>query len=423
MFEKTFHFCAVGLAHVSLDGEFIRVNKKLCEFLGYPKEILTQMTFQELTVPDYLDEDLTYLNRLLKGEIQDYTFEKQYIRSDGKIVWGKLMVSLVRDKRGNPECFISVVEDIDEKKRLETELFQVEALFSKIVSAFSDRTFIWVASSDLCTLKYVNNGFSTIFGCNEYELYCNPTAFINHVHEEDKARVHAVFNERPLQNWDIEYRIVDANGSIKHLHDRGSLIYDASERQTLILGTADDVTKEKEQQNALVKAVAKLERLSKTDALTGLDNRREIFHQLSNEISRMERGQKSSTLVYVDLNDFKVINDKYGHKIGDKALLHFSQTTQCLLRESDRFGRIGGDEFVILLYGTNVVETEAFFERFTQSKFTLKLENSEDLPISFSLGWVEWNDKIKSVQEWLDLADEAMYHKKHRPDQYSCNTK
>ena len=126
----------------------------------------------------------------------------------------------------------------------------------------------------------------------------------------------------------------------------------------------------------------------------------------------MERGQKSSTLVYVDLNDFKVINDKYGHKIGDKALVHFSQTTQHLLRESDRFGRIGGDEFVILLYGTNEVETEAFFERFTQSKFTLKLDNSEDLPISFSLGWVEWNDKIKSVQEWLDLADEAMYHKK-----------
>ena len=370
------------------------------------------MTFQELTVPDYLNEDLTYLNRLLKGDIQDYTLEKQYVRSDGKLVWGKLMVSLVRDKRGNPECFISVVEDIDEKKRLETELFQAEALFSKIVSAFSDRTFIWVASSDLSKLKYVNNGFSTIFGCNEYELYCNPKAFIDHVHEEDKARVNAVFNERPLQNWDIEYRILDAQGNIKHLHDRGSLIYDASKRQTLILGTADDVTKDKAQQNALMKAVAKLERLSKTDALTGLDNRREIFHQLSNEISRMERGQKSSTLVYVDLNDFKVINDKYGHKIGDKALVHFSQTTQFLLRESDRFGRIGGDEFVILLFGTDEVETEAFFERFTQSEFSLKLESGECLPISFSLGWVEWNDKIKTVQEWLDLADEAMYHKK-----------
>ncbi len=71
-----------------------------------------------------------------------------------------------------------------------------------------------------------------------------------------------------------------------------------------------------------------------------------------------------------------------------------------------------------MLYGTNEVETEAFFERFTQSKFTLKLDNSEDLPISFSLGWVEWNDKIKSVQEWLDLADEAMYHKKHRSENY-----
>ena len=413
MFEKTFHYCAVGLAHVGIDGTFIRVNKKLCEFLDYSDQELTKLTFQDLTAPDHLDEDLDQLERLLEGQIDNYLIEKRYIRRDGKRVWAKLTVSLVRDDSNNPDYFISVVEDIDEKKRIQSELFQVDALFSKIVSAFSERTFIWVATPDFSKLKYANDGYANIFGRSEYELYCNPMSFLDHVHEDDRARVAKVFSRRPLENWDIQYRIYDSKGAVKYLHDRGNLIFDDRETQTLILGTADDITREKNQQQALMSAVTKLEYLSQTDSLTGLANRREILSQLSDEIARMERGQKASTLVYVDLNKFKEINDKYGHKVGDNALVEFSQQMKVLLRDSDRFGRIGGDEFVILLYGTDDKETEIFFERIAQHDFTLNVNNTSVVPITFSVGWVTWSAEISTVEEWLDKADEVMYEKKH----------
>jgi len=413
MFEKTFHYCAVGLAHVGIDGTFIRVNKKLCDFLDYSDQELTKLTFQDLTAPDHLDEDLDQLERLLEGQIDNYLIEKRYIRRDGKRVWAKLTVSLVRDDSNNPDYFISVVEDIDEKKRIQSELFQVDALFSKIVSAFSERTFIWVATPDFSKLKYANDGYANIFGRSEYELYCNPMSFLDHVHEEDRARVAKVFSRRPLENWDIQYRIYDSKGEVKYLHDRGNLIFDDRETQTLILGTADDITREKNQQQALMSAVTKLEHLSQTDSLTGLANRREILSQLSDEIARMERGQKASTLVYVDLNKFKEINDKYGHKVGDNALVEFSQQMKVLLRDSDRFGRIGGDEFVILLYGTDDKETEIFFERIAQHNFTLNVNNTSVVPITFSVGWVTWSAEISTVEEWLDKADEVMYEKKH----------
>ena len=413
MFEKTFHYCAVGLAHIGIDGTFIRVNKKLCEFLDYSDQELTKLTFQDLTAPDHLDEDLDQLERLLEGQIDNYSIEKRYIRRDGKRVWAKLTVSLVRDDSNNPDYFISVVEDIDEKKRIQSELFQVDALFSKIVSAFSERTFIWVATPDFSKLKYANDGYANIFGRSEYELYCNPMSFLDHVHEDDRARVAKVFSRRPLENWDIQYRIYDSKGEVKYLHDRGNLIFDDRETQTLILGTADDITREKNQQQALMSAVAKLEYLSQTDSLTGLANRREILSQLSDEIARMERGQKASTLVYVDLNKFKEINDKYGHKVGDNALVEFSQQMKVLLRDSDRFGRIGGDEFVILLYGTDDKETEIFFERIAQHDFTLNVNNTSVVPITFSVGWVTWSAEISTVEEWLDKADEVMYEKKH----------
>ena len=413
MFEKTFHYCAVGLAHVGIDGTFIRVNKKLCDFLDYSDQELTKLTFQDLTAPDHLDEDLDQLERLLEGQIDNYSIEKRYIRRDGKRVWAKLTVSLVRDDSNNPDYFISVVEDIDEKKRIQSELFQVDALFSKIVSAFSERTFIWVATPDFSKLKYANDGYANIFGRSEYELYCNPMSFLDHVHEDDRTRVAKVFSRRPLENWDIQYRIYDSKGEVKYLHDRGNLIFDDRETQTLILGTADDITREKNQQQALMSAVTKLEHLSQTDSLTGLANRREILSQLSDEIARMERGQKASTLVYVDLNKFKEINDKYGHKVGDNALVEFSQQMKVLLRDSDRFGRIGGDEFVILLYGTDDKETEIFFERIAQHDFTLNVNNTSVVPITFSVGWVTWSAEISTVEEWLDKADEVMYEKKH----------
>jgi diguanylate cyclase (GGDEF)-like protein len=128
----------------------------------------------------------------------------------------------------------------------------------------------------------------------------------------------------------------------------------------------------------------------------------------------MGRGQTASTLVYVDLDKFKEINDKYGHKIGDKALVEFSRIMGSLLRDSDRFGRIGGDEFVILLYGTNEDETAVFFDRIKNSKFEIEIDGNEVVPISFSVGWVQWNEGIDSVQEWLDRADEVMYEKKQR---------
>ena len=413
MFERTFHYCAVGLAHVGIDGTFIRVNQKLCDFLDYSDQELTKLTFQDLTAPDHLDEDLDQLERLLEGQIDNYSIEKRYIRRDGKRVWAKLTVSLVRDDSNNPDYFISVVEDIDEKKRIQSELFQVDALFSKIVSAFSERTFIWVATPDFSKLKYANDGYANIFGRSEYELYCNPMSFLDHVHEDDRARVAKVFSRRPLENWDIQYRIYDSKGEVKYLHDRGNLIFDDRETQTLILGTADDITREKNQQQALMSAVTKLEYLSQTDSLTGLANRREILSQLSDEIARMERGQKASTLVYVDLNKFKEINDKYGHKVGDNALVEFSQQMKVLLRDSDRFGRIGGDEFVILLYGADDKETEIFFERIAQHDFTLNVNNTSVVPITFSVGWVTWSAETSTVEEWLDKADEVMYEKKH----------
>src|ERR671910_424127 len=120
-FRATFEHAAIGAAQVGIDGRWLRVNRRLCEIVGYEREELLQRTFQDITHPDDLEGDLAHMRLLLEGELQTYTMEKRYLRKGGPEVWVNLTVSLVRDASGEPAYFIAVVEDISERKKTEQE--------------------------------------------------------------------------------------------------------------------------------------------------------------------------------------------------------------------------------------------------------------------------------------------------------------
>jgi two-component system cell cycle sensor histidine kinase/response regulator CckA len=121
MFRATFEQAAVGIAHVGTDGRWLRVNRRLCEMVGYTREELLARTFQEITHPADLEADLENVRRMLAGEIQAYSMEKRYIRKDGTADWIALTVSLARDHEGRPKYFISVIEDIEPRRRAEEQ--------------------------------------------------------------------------------------------------------------------------------------------------------------------------------------------------------------------------------------------------------------------------------------------------------------
>lgn len=117
----TFEQAAVGIAHVAPDGRWLRVNDRLCAIVGYSREELLRRTFQDITHPDDLNVDLDFVKQVLAGEIKNYSLEKRYLRKEGSIVWIRLTVSLVRTAAGEPRHFISIVEDISERRRMEHE--------------------------------------------------------------------------------------------------------------------------------------------------------------------------------------------------------------------------------------------------------------------------------------------------------------
>jgi diguanylate cyclase (GGDEF)-like protein/PAS domain S-box-containing protein len=139
-FEAAFHAAPHGVAIVGLGGTFLHVNQKLAEILGYSVEELWHLTFQELTHPDDLDADLAQVDGLLAGEIDTYEMEKRYYTRDGHLIWVLLAVAIVREEDGSPRHFISQIQDISNRKRLEAHTFEL-ANRDPITSLYNRRRF------------------------------------------------------------------------------------------------------------------------------------------------------------------------------------------------------------------------------------------------------------------------------------------
>ena len=121
-FRRAFEDAATGEALVAPDGTFIRVNRSLCEIVGYEEAELVNKTVREITHPEDLNLDLSYIRQMLTGEIRTYQMEKRYFHRLGYVVWVLLSVSMVRDIDGEPMYFIAQMQDVSQRKRAETRL-------------------------------------------------------------------------------------------------------------------------------------------------------------------------------------------------------------------------------------------------------------------------------------------------------------
>ncbi len=190
-FRGTFAQAAVGIAHVAPDGRFLRINDRFCQLVGYAREEMLRRTFQLITHPADLDADLAAVRRLSDGEIATYAIEKRYIAKDGSTVWVDLFVSLVRDAEGRPDYFISVAQDISQRKRAEEALRQSER-------QLKDQT-TWLQS----ILNSLGEAVA-VADENGKPLYFNPVA--ERLHGRGLADV------RP-ENWSREYGVCFPDGS------------------------------------------------------------------------------------------------------------------------------------------------------------------------------------------------------------------
>lgn len=278
-FRTAFDYAAIGMALVSPAGNWLRVNRSLCEILGFREEEFLRSNFQEITHREDLGNDLAHIYRMLSGEILTCQLAKRYIHKHGHEVWALTSASLVRDAQGDPLHFIFQIEDVTERKRAETAI------------------------------------------------------------------------------------------------------------QTLSL----------------------------VDELTGLYNRRGFLTFAKQHLNSFQRTNKSLMIVYADLDGLKQINDSFGHKEGDRALVKTSEILKETFRSSDILARLGGDEFTVLAAVDPDGGIESLVSRLNEKFKDYNKQNPGNYYLSISVGFALLNPEgQQSIEDCMAHADKAMYDNKRK---------
>jgi diguanylate cyclase (GGDEF)-like protein/PAS domain S-box-containing protein len=275
IYRATFENAAVGMAHVSTEGRYLRVNEEFARLLGYSAEELSQLRFHDVTHPEDLEESKAGFSTLLAGKQNMFFTEKRWLRKDGKTVWMNISVGTVQDAEGNIERFVVVAQDISHARELSEKL----------------------------------------------------------MHE------------------------------VRH------------------------------------------------DALTGLINRREFDRQLAEVLREVNQRDTVGAFLYIDLDQFKLVNDTAGHIAGDMLLQQLAPLLQRQVRSSDLVGRLGGDEFGVLLRNCSeeAMRDVAAGVLNVIQEFVFTWEE-QNFRLSASIGGVQIEaEKFSSTSEILRIADTVCY--------------
>jgi diguanylate cyclase (GGDEF)-like protein/PAS domain S-box-containing protein len=544
-FRGTFEQAAVGMAMVGLDGRWLSVNPKLCATLGDTAEELQRRTFQDITHPDDLATDLDSVSRVLSGEQSTYSMEKRYLHKDGTYAWARLTVSLMRDIDGTPSHFISVVEDIHERRMAQGALADSELRYRLLMHNL--HAGILICSPDVRIL-YSNPEASRMLGMGADAMVGQPVARLGStftdesgaplsaendlvrrilfsgramsdlvigIHHPEKAEpiwvlVHAypefdtsrrlsqvvvlfidITDRRRLEaeiRADRQLKatalnamtshvavidkrgvILETNASWQNFARRNGYVGDVSfvglnyldilsrtdgdgavtahmacegilsvmlgrsplfqmdyachapnEQQWFALKvTAMDpecqrILVSHENVTLIKQAEEAIRTLANTDALTALSNRRHFLETAEEEFARAQRYDTPLAVLMADLDFFKSINDRYGHAGGDEVLKNFAAVLSGLLRDSDSAGRIGGEEFAVLLPHTTLEGARAFAERLMECIAAAPPEiDGAPAPYTLSIGVSELAPCHTDFAALLRNADHALYRAKH----------
>ncbi len=161
-FRNAFDYAAIGMALVSPQGAWLRVNRSLCELVGYSEEELLRSNFQTITHADDVGNDLANLYRLIQGETPTCQVEKRYVHKLGQVVWAMNSVSLVHDSEDKPAHFIFQIQDISERKRAESAL-QSLSLVDELTGLYNRRGFLAVTEQYLESFQRSDNGLVVLY--------------------------------------------------------------------------------------------------------------------------------------------------------------------------------------------------------------------------------------------------------------------
>jgi PAS domain S-box-containing protein len=243
--HNTFEQVGIGMALISLDGRWLRVNRVLSEMLGSPPDDLIGYPAESRTHPDDAPADREAIRILLAGECRTYTMEKRYLSPAGDVVWGLVNVSLVSNAEGQPSHFIATIQDITERKQSETSLREREERYRLAAQASKAVIREWELATDRLTW---DEGTGPLLDYQRTDLGDTADWWYDRIHPTERERIVESIDAAMSQgeaNWAEEYRFRRADGSYALIQDRASILRDQSERPTRLVAAMAEVTQDR----------------------------------------------------------------------------------------------------------------------------------------------------------------------------------
>ena len=382
--------------------EYLYVNKGACDALGYTKDEMLVKTIRDIN--PYLK--IKTIDKLKKQLLQDEHILHRTVhqRKDSSHYHVQSYIHTIEYK--GQSAYVIFDTDITQMIKLESEYKKQANILKNIHDS--------VISTDIFgNITSWNKGSQTLFGYKEDEIIGKYFGFIYDDNSNNYGldQLLSIFYED--ENISTEAVLIKKDASKIACILSLNILRDEKGIESGYIGYIHDITEQKETQKLLEKKSQQLRHQAYHDTLTGLANRLLFKDRLEQTILHSKRNNRKFALLFIDLDQFKKINDSLGHDVGDRVLIEFAQRLIKSLREEDSLARLGGDEFTVIL--KDVQNTKRIVNVATKIIDVMKESItvlSNDLHISCSIGISIYPDDATSQEHLIKYADAAMYKAK-----------
>ncbi|MDD0838378.1 EAL domain-containing protein [Curvibacter sp. HBC61] len=395
-----------GVSRLDRDLRFLFVNDAHARWFGHPADAMLGQPLSSIVSAERLQRMMPFVQRALDGEV--VVFENRIVLPSGAVHWRHTTLAPERLADGQVCGFVAFAMDTTERKNMELALAQNQSRLRTLVNALPDMVFLKDADG---VYQYCNPVFerfagrpeADIVGRTDVELFSEDAAHAYRAHDLETLRL--------KESVTYEEDMVFADGHRGRFETIKTPIQGEDGRLTGVLGVARDITDRK-------RAEREIERLAFFDALTDLPNRRLLVDRLRQACLASARSGQHGALLFLDLDNFKDLNDTMGHAIGDQLLVQVGRRLVGSVRQVDTVSRFGGDEFVLMLEELSPHWTEATEQA---ERVAEKLLVSMNQPFELrglqhystpSIGITLFSGDDTPIDELLKRADLAMYQAK-----------
>ncbi len=357
---------------------------------------------------EYVGEDFysskIYLNNseLLYMIIKkmDFSIEKWFIKNYQELVFATIILIIL----SVPLSYIFARIPVKQKLEDDRHKYDQEVLLS--LFDLSDAVLFKWKNDETWSVKSVSKSVTKLLGYTQNDFQNGSVSYTSCIHPDDLDRVvqdHAnAIRHRAYYFEHTPYRLIRKDGEIRWILHSTVIVRNEKNNIINFVGYLNDITELKNNE-------IELKKISITDQLTKINNRMHTDHILLNQYNRFKRDKEDCSVIILDIDHFKSVNDNYGHLVGDNVLIEFARVLKNSIRAEDVLGRWGGEEFLIILPHTNLSKAILLAEKLRVAIDTNEFPTLGHLTASFGVSSFE---EGMSIDTLVETADKSLYESK-----------